>query len=152
VGGRRAVPFDLRDVDGDTLHVRIEALPGLWRFDRVALDYAARPAPEALVLAPASARTAAGADARSLLAASDQRWLTLAASRGRVALSFEAPPPTPAARSLLIEIEGYYRPILEARGEPQRELFDRLIEEPGALTRYVLAGVDASTRRLADTR
>ena len=152
VGGRRAVPLDLRDVGGDTLHVRIDALPGLWRFDRVALDYAARPAPEALALAPASARTADGSDARSLLAASDQRWLTLAPSRGKVALSFEAPPPAAAARSVLIEIEGYYRPILEARGEPQRQLFDRLIYEPGALTRYLLAGVDASTRRLADSR
>jgi len=149
VNGRRAVPIDLRDVDGTTLRVRIDTMPGLWLFDRVAVDYAARPAPEARVLGPASARTPDGADVRSLLADSDDRRLTLAARSGRVDLAFDAPALAPgSARSVLIEMEGYYRPLVAASGEPQRELFDRLVDEPGALTRYVLAGAEASTQRL----
>jgi hypothetical protein len=149
VTGRRVVPLDLRDVEGETLRLRIDALPGLWAFDELAVDYEARRV-EARELSPASARAADGADARGLLADSDDRRLTLAATTGRVDLAFDAPPPVPGAeRSLLIELEGYYRPLVPASGEPQTALFETLVHEPGALARYALAGVDASTRQLA---
>jgi hypothetical protein len=87
---------------------------------------------------------------RSLLVDSDDRRLTLAATSGRVDLAFDAPTPIPGTeRSLLIELEGYYRPLVPASGEPQTALFETLVHEPGALARYALAGVDASTRHLA---
>ncbi len=144
------VPLDLRDVEGDTLRVRIDALPGLWAIGRIGVDYDARPVAPAHALSPRSARAADGADVRSLLADSDDRRLTLAATTGRVDLVFDAPAPIPGAeRSLLIELEGYYRPLVPASGEPHTALFETLVHEPGALARYALAGVDASTRRLA---
>jgi hypothetical protein len=150
LAGRRVVPLDLRDVEGETLRVRIEELPGLWAFDHVGVDYDARPVTPAHALSPRSAQAADGADVRSLLADSDDRRLTLAATTGRVDLVFDAPKPIPGAeRSLLIELEGYYRPLVPASGEPHTALFETLVHEPGALARYALAGVDASTRRLA---
>jgi hypothetical protein len=150
VTGRRVVPLDLRDVDGDTLRLRVDALPGLWAIDHVAVDYAARPVSPAQTLSPRSARAANGADVRGLLAASDDRRLTLAAMSGRVDLAFDAPAPVPGSeRSVLIELEGYYRPLVPASGEPQAALFEALVHEPGALARYALAGVDASTREAA---
>jgi hypothetical protein len=146
VTGRRVVPLDLRDVEGETLRVRIEALPGLWAIGRVGVDYDARPASAARALRPRSARAEAQGDALERLMASDDRRLTLAAGSGRVDLEFDAPAPvTGAARSVLIELEGYYRPLVPAGGEPQQALFERLVHEPGALARYALAGVGAET-------
>lgn len=150
VTGRRVVALDLRDVEGETLRLRIDALPGLWALDAMAVDYEARPVSAVRTLSPRSARAADGADVRSLLVDSDDRRLTLAATSGRVDLAFDAPAPTPGTeRSLLIELEGYYRPLVPASGEPQTALFETLVHEPGALARYALAGVDASTRHLA---
>ena len=150
VTGRRALPLDLRDVEGDVLQVRVDALPGLWAFDQVAVDYGVRHAPEARVLLPRTARTADGRDVRELLSASDDRRVTLASMSGRVDVVFDAPAPTAGStRSVLIEVEGYYRPLLPASGEEQAELYERLVREPGALARYALTGADAETRRLA---
>jgi len=150
VTGRRAVPLDLRDVEGDTLRVRIEALPGLWAIGRVGVDYDARPMAPAHALSPRSARAEGGRDVLDRLVASDDRRLTLASMSGRVDLAFDAPAPVPGAgRSVLIELEGFYRPLVPASGEPQTALFKTLVHEPGALARYALAGVDASTRQLA---
>jgi hypothetical protein len=150
VTGRRVVPLDLRDVEGETLRLRIDALPGLWAIDAVAVDYEARPVSAVRTLSPRSARAADGADALGLLVDSDDRRLTLAATSGRVDLAFDAPAALPGAeRSLLIELEGYYRPLVPVSGEPQTALFETLVHEPGALARYALAGVDASTRQLA---
>jgi hypothetical protein len=147
VPGRRALPLDLRDVAGETLRIRIEALPGLWAFDRVNVDYGA-PLPLAVqVLSPRTARDADGGDVRELVARSDDRRVTLASMSGRLDLAFDAPLPLPGkARSVLVEIEGYYHPVLEASGEPQEALFERLVHEPGALARYALAGVQPETR------
>lgn len=150
VTGRRVVPLDLRDVEGERLRLRIDALPGLWALDAMAVDYEARPVAQARALSPRSARAADGSDVRSLLADSDDRRLTLGATTGRVDLAFDVPALIPGAeRSLLIELEGYYRPLVPASGEPQTALFETLVHEPGALARYALAGVDASTRQLA---
>jgi hypothetical protein len=150
VTGRRVVPLDLRDVEGDTLRLRIDALPGLWAIDQVAVAYGARPVSPAHTLSPRAARAEDGGDVLGLLAASDDRRLTLASMSGSVDLAFDAPARVAdSERTVLIELEGYYRPLLPPSGEPQTALFERLVDEPGALARYALAGVDASTRRLA---
>jgi hypothetical protein len=41
-------------------------------------------------------------------------------------------------RSVLVEATGYYNVVVPADGEPQREAFRRLVEEPGAVARFAL--------------
>lgn len=136
----QAVPLDLRGLDGGTVRVRIDGPPGLWSLDRAVL---AQEAPGGVAgsvsVPPSRALLEDGTDVTARLAWSDGRRHSLRPRMDTVILSFPAPLRQPGlARTVLVEATGYYNVIVGTDGEPRREAFRRLVEEPGAVARFAL--------------
>lgn len=139
----QAVPLDLRGIDGGTVRVRIDGPPGLWSLDRAVL---AREAPggvaDSVSVPPSRALLEDGTDVTARLARRDGRRHSLRPRMDTVILRFPAPPREPGlARTVLVEATGYYNVIVGTDGEPRREAFRRLVEEPGAVARFALEGM-----------
>ncbi|HEX9188758.1 MAG TPA: hypothetical protein VGB87_16880 [Vicinamibacteria bacterium] len=133
----QAVP--LGPLAGAGLRVRIDGGAGLWSLDRavVALDDGGRFEDTRVALAAATRED--GVDVTELLSAADGRRHSLRPRMDSVVLRFPAPPRRPGRlRSVLVEATGYYNVMVPADGEPQREAFRRLLEEPGAVARFAL--------------
>jgi hypothetical protein len=133
----QALRVDITGILGETLRVRLDSAPGLWIVDSAVADFSAAATPAVQVLAATTAQIGAR-DVRGLLLEIDAQRLTL--EKGEVAeLSFPAVPASAGTRRwYFVEATGYYQINLEARGVPRRELFDRLINEPGAFSRFSL--------------
>jgi hypothetical protein len=135
----QALPLDLRGIPGSTLRVRIDGPPGLWAVDRAVVAFDSE---EALVdgrVPVESATSDDGRDVSDLLGRPDHRRLSLRPHRDAVTLSFPVPRRRPGReRTVLVEATGYYSVIVGAEGEPQREAFRRLVQEPGAVARFAL--------------
>jgi hypothetical protein len=132
-----AVPLDLRGIPGDTLRLRIEGPPGMFRIDRAVVSFEDEPPLDETLLGLAEASDDSGRDVRYLLERADGRRHSLRPHLDGVTLSFAAPAPRPGrARSVLVEATGYYNVMLPADGEPQPDLFRRLLTEPGAVARF----------------
>ncbi len=135
----QALPLDLRGVTGDVVRIRIDGPPGLFEIDRAVVSYDAELAAVETRLGPVRATEDSGRDVLSLLREADGRRHSLRPHLDGVTLEFEAPPRrTGLARSVLVEAAGYYNVIVRAEGEPQREAFERLLTEPGAVARFAL--------------
>lgn len=145
-----AVPLDLTGLEGPVLRVRLESAPMFWNLDRVAVDFAPAPTPEARRLAPATAeREGDGASVADLLAAADGRDVVLETGEA-VRLEFPAPPvPDGLARSYLLASTGWYRihaPPSDADPDPDVR---RAETEPGAVSRLSVARANLALEELA---
>jgi hypothetical protein len=88
-----------------------------------------------------------GGDLTALLREADGRRHTLRSGHDTATLLFAAPPPQPGSkRTVLVEATGYYELMVPAVGEPQRAAFRQLIDEPGAVARFVLDSVRQDLR------
>lgn len=149
VASTQAVSVDLRDIPGDRLRLRIDGLPGTWSIDAVAADFGEE-RPDALRVTVLDVREARRvrdqAEVRAALRAADRTRHAM--TRGDVVeLAFDAPPKaSPSDRSFVLKATGYYRLVLDARGDPQTALLEELIHEPGALGRYAVALAREETR------
>jgi hypothetical protein len=133
------VPLDLSDVDGERVRVRLSATAGLWMVDRAALEPGSVLVEPDAELLPQRARDERGSDVLPLLLAADGRRYVMPDLENRADLSFAAPPPKPGwDRSVLLEATGYYLIHVPPGGEPQLELMERLVNEPGAYGRFAL--------------
>jgi len=145
----QAVPLDLAGLPAGSLRVRIDGPPGLWALDRVAVAWSGSRAETVheTRVPLARAEDEDGRDLTALLRDADGRRHTLRPGHDTVSLVFAAPPPRPGfTRSVLIEATGYYELIVPAEGEPQRAAFRRLVEEPGAVARFVLDSLREDVR------
>jgi hypothetical protein len=134
-----AVPLDLDGVEGDHLRVRIDGPPGLWSLDRAVVSWPSEDGYQELRVPLARATGERGEVLTDLLAHADGRRHVLRPYRDRVTLVFPAPPPKPGrARSLLVEVAGFYIPLVLVEGGPRHAAFQRLVEEPGAVARFIL--------------
>jgi hypothetical protein len=108
--------------------------------------------PDETRLPLAEAITADGRDVTEILARRDGQRHSLRPHLDSVTLRFVAPQArTGRARTVLVEATGYYQVIVLAKGEPQREVFRRLVEEPGAVARFALDSLRAP-RSLASSQ
>ena len=145
----QAVAIDLGGLPGGPLRVRIDGPPGLWALDRAAVAWS-ESSRDAIHETRVRLERALGEDGRALTAVlrdADGRRHTLRPGRDAVRLVFPAPAPRPGStRSVLVEATGYYELVIPAEGEPQRAAFRRLVEEPGAVARFVLGSLQEETR------
>ncbi len=135
----KAYVLDVGDVPGQTLRIRLRPPVNFWMLNALAADYSPDVPVHAVELAPVKAIDQDGRDVKSKLAAMDNDYL-VAANRGdRTELTFPAPPLTAGLdRTVLIKATGYYDIHLDARGEPQKEVADRILNEPGFAAQFAL--------------
>jgi hypothetical protein len=137
----QAVALDLQGTPEGTLRVRATSTVGLWIVDSVAADFAAAAPVRVTELTPRRAfRVRDGADRRAALASVDSDRVAMASGDDDFELEFDAPPVAPGlTRSVIVKASGYYTIHATPTGDPNPELIERLLDEPGAYGRYTLA-------------
>ena len=147
---RQVLELDLAQVEGDTVHVRLESAPAFWLVDRVALDFTADRDLAVHELRLVSARDRAGRDVAPLIAATDDRYYAL--EPGDAAeLRFSVPePPAGTSRTLLLRSTGWYRIQTPAVGEPDVATLDAVARDPLGLSRESVVRLNAALARLAE--
>ena len=141
---RQVIPIDLTGVSGDTVLVRLESAPALWRIDAAALDFSTEDRVAVQVLAVSRAADRSGHDIRSLIEKSD--GLEYVSALGDSAdLTFAVPREKPGrARSYLLQSTGWYRIQTGENGEPDREMFARMASEPNAISHIATERLNAA--------
>lgn len=133
----KAYVLDVSDVPGSVLRVRLNPPLDFWLLDRLAVDYSPDLNLQTQEISPASAIDRSGADVKAFLASTDGVTYDMPERGDRAELTFDAPARVPGLeRSVLLKVSGYYDIHLEAKGEPQRALLDRIYGEPGFALRY----------------
>jgi hypothetical protein len=128
----KACEFDISDVSGDTLKIKLRPPALFWKIDSLAVDYSDDPPLAVTELAPLTAADRAGRDVRELLTANDGRFLIMPNAGDSADVVFQAPPLAPGrARTLILKTTGYYDIHLEAKGEPNIDIIERVHREPG---------------------
>lgn len=147
---RQVLDLDLTQVEGDTVHLRLESAPAFWLVDRVALDFTADRDLAVHELRPVSARDRAGRDVAPLIAAADDRYYVL--EPGDAAeLRFRVPePPAGTSRTLLLRSTGWYRIHTPAVGEPDVATLDAVARAPLGLSRASVVRLNAALARLTE--
>ena len=135
----QAVPLDLAGVDGETLRLRIDGVPGLFSIDRAVVAYGGEAELSETRVLPAQATDDTGRDVLDVFRRADGRRHSLRPGLDSVTLDFPAPARRAGqARTVLVEATGYYNVITRPEGEPQPEVFRRLVAEPGGVARFAL--------------
>jgi hypothetical protein len=117
--------------------------------DLAAIDFSPERAMRVDTLRPTRAVDLAGRDVLPLISAVDGRHWQI--ETGDAAdLRFSAPEiPAGAARSYLVESTGWYRIRAPAVEQPDLALLDRLVNEPGAVSRYSVSRMNEFLEALA---
>jgi hypothetical protein len=120
-----ALPLDLAGVPGDTVRIRLESIPNLWRVDFAGLDASPAAALTVQVLALDRADRN-GTDVRGLLRNDDHDYLVLENGEA-VQLAVAAPPvPRGLVRSYLARSRGWYRLHTDETQPPDVTLLENL--------------------------
>ena len=136
---RQVVRLDLSGVRDETVRVRLEAAPLLWRIDRVAIDFEPERAFVTKEIGPSGARDSRGRDVRQELDRADGQAHVMEA-HDSVELRFAVDPtPRGRARSYLAATTGWYRMHTPESADPDSALAERLIREPRAMSRLSVA-------------
>ncbi len=143
VGGAPVITKDkayilpVGDIPGETLRIKLRPPVNFWMVNSLAVDYGEGSAVEVTELAADKAVDHTGRDVRAELASTDKSYLVSPNRGERTELVFAAPPLKEGlARTMFIKASGYYRTHLDATGEPQPELAERILTEPGFAARY----------------
>jgi len=133
----KAYVLDVGDVPGEVLRIKLRPPVNFWMVNSLAVDYDEDLPVRLTELAAGSAVDPQGRDVRGELAATDGSYLTSPKRGERTELVFPVPPRTEGQdRTVFVKAAGYYRIHIEAKGEPQTELIDRVLGEPGFAARY----------------
>jgi hypothetical protein len=130
----KSYPLEISDVPGDTLRIKLTPAAGFWRLNYLAVDYAEDLPIRIMEIGAAEAFSDKGRDERAPLSLSrpDHQYLVMPEKGDYAELIFMAPSQSPDQdRTVFLKAQGYYDIHLEAKGEPQRELIDRIFREPG---------------------
>lgn len=146
---RQVQVLDLSLIRGDTVRLRLESAPAFWLLDLVAIDFSPERSIHIDTLRPERAVDLGGRDVLPLISAVDGgHWKIETGDAAE--LRFSAPEiPAGAARSYLVETRGWYRIRAPAVGQPNVALMDRLLNEPGAASRYSVSRMNEFLAALA---
>lgn len=133
-------PIDLLGTHTNTLKIKLECPPGMWILNSVQVDYSFYNLPiRAEELTPRVATDQMGRDVLPQLAFADNQYYTMPTTRDVVSLEFDVPARQRGMeRTYMFKSGGYYTIHTPAEGEPQPELMQRMLREPGAFTRFTL--------------
>lgn len=133
-------PLDLLGTHTNTLKIKLECPPGMWILNSVQVDYSFYNLPiRAEELTPRVATDQMGRDVLPQLAFADNQYYTMPTTRDVVSLEFDVPARQRGMeRTYMFKSGGYYTIHTPAEGEPQPELMQRMLREPGAFTRFAL--------------
>jgi hypothetical protein len=133
----RIYPLDISDVKGDKLRIKLSPPAAFWMIDSVAVDFTKDIPVTVIKIAPSEAFDKNNQDVKKLLASNDNLYHEMKNTGENVRLVFQAPPRTAGSeRSLFLEASGYYDIHIASVGRPNRQILDRLHEEPGFLLQY----------------
>ncbi len=134
-----ALPLELPAAEPNELYVRLEATPGLWAVDRVAVDYTVDSVVHVTPLELQRAASSGERDTRRDLVAIDGDYCELGPD-DEADITFAAPPARPGLqRSYAMLCTGYYTVHVRPQAHANRALLRELAQEPGAFSSYSLA-------------
>lgn len=133
-------PLDLLGTHTNTLKVKLECPPGMWMLNSVQVDYSFYNLPiRAEEITPRVATDQSGRDVLPQLAVADNQYHVMPTTRDVVSLEFDVPARQRGMeRTYMFKSGGYYTVHIPAEGEPQPELMQRMLREPGVFTRFSL--------------
>lgn len=133
-------PLDLLGTHNNTLKIKLECPPGMWIVNSAQVDYSYYNLPiRAEELTPRVATNQNGHDVLPQLAFADNQYHAMPTTRDMVSLEFDVPARQRGMeRTYMIKSGGYYTIHMPPGGEPQLELMQRMLREPGAFTRFSL--------------
>ena len=143
VGGAPVVTKDkayilpVGDIPGEALRLKLRPPVNFWMVNSLAVDYGEESAFQVTELAAETAVDHTGRDVRAEIASTDSSYLVSPNRGERTELVFAAPALKEGlARTVFVKASGYYKAHLDATGEPQTELAERILGEPGFAARY----------------
>ncbi len=133
----KAIVFDVSDIPGDVLRVRLRPPVNFWTVNSLTVDYGEDSPVHITELAAESAVDHAGRDVRRELATTDGLYHVSPNRGDRTELVFAAPLLKEGLeRTVLVKASGYYKVNLGAVGEPRTDLIARVFDEPGFAARH----------------
>lgn len=133
----KAYVLDVGDVPGDVLRLKLRPPVNFWMVNSLAVVYGDESPVRVIELLAETAVDQAGRDVRTELAATDGSYLESPQAGQKTELVFAAPPTEEGLeRTVFVKASGFYKIHIDARGEPQTELANRVLGEPGFAARY----------------
>jgi hypothetical protein len=133
----KAYILDVSDVAGEILKIKLRPPVNFWMLNHLAVDYSPDVPVRAVELSAATAIDQNGQDVRARLAVLDDDCLVAPTRGDRAELTFLAPVRADGLeRTILLKASGYYDIHLDAGGEPQAEIVEKLDNEPGFAARF----------------
>jgi hypothetical protein len=133
----KAYVLDVRDIPGEILRLKLAPPTQFWNIDYLAVDYSEDSAVDVKKISPAGVGARTDPAVWQLLQANDDRYFILPQAGASAELVFPAPARKAGwDRSLILGVCGYYDIHLEAQGEPQTDLINKILAEPGSTLEY----------------
>lgn len=143
----KAYVLDIGDVPGETLRIKLAPPTQFWNIDFLAVDYSEDMEVDVMEIAPAAAGDRNDLAVVDLLAANDDRFFVMPRTGDSAELIFPAPAGRPGFdRSIFLKAGGYYDIRLEARREPQADLIEKILAQPGSTLEYALRVYEAGKK------
>jgi hypothetical protein len=131
--------IDISDVPGERLKIKLTPPVGFWRINALRVDYSEDAPIHTTEVGATRAFDQNGRDVRESLAAADNDFLVMPHKGDSAEVIFQGVPlSSDRERSLILKVTGYYDIHLEAKGEPNLELIEKIHSEPGFTIQYAL--------------
>ncbi len=129
--------LDLEDVPGDTLKIKLTPPSAFWKINYLAVDYTRDLPVKTTEIQAVKAVDHKGKEVGKILAETDNNYLAMPDIGDSVELVFPAPGRIAhMERTVILKASGYYDIHLNAQGEPQIEILNRIHNEPGFVVQY----------------
>lgn len=128
----RIYSIDVSDVTGDTLRIKLTPPTAFWMINFMAVDYTEDLPISVTEVEAVEVVDHTGQDVSGLLAGTDNQYLAMPNIGDSAKIVFISPPKTAGMdRTIFVKANGYYNIHLQADGEPQYDLLNRIHTEPG---------------------
>ena len=132
------VPLD-PDPSGETVKIKLSTGFSFWELDYAAMDFTPEEAVRVTTLQPSFAQDESGLDVLSRIKENDQKYLSQLETGNYATIKYKYAQSVPPGKawSVILNTKGYYEPIREFEGSPDRS-FLRKFKTPGELAWYSL--------------
>ena len=135
----KAYIINISDVPDDTLKIKITPPATFWMIDCLSVDYTEDLALQMTEIDSIKAFDNTGQDVREILKNNDNNYLIMPNKGDKAELVFQSPPKINGMnRSTILKAIGYYDIHVEAEGEPQNEIIEKINNEPWFTIQYAL--------------